>query len=205
MNKTVVATLLTAAVAVVSGCSGTGSPGRVPSRAGGITPGTVSVPWSEAAPFTPTFTAGASATAPPTAPTTAATTAPTTGEGCDTPSKALTEWAGYAIASHPGPISASALVFAATTKTGDWYVVALDREYVLDNGTLTGDHSRDLGLTNAVKRRTAESKLIPISRDHKGKLVITWENVSWDGETLTAGKAAAALAVTCLDAQQAAS
>jgi hypothetical protein len=33
-------------------------------------------------------------------------------------------------------------VYAASTDTGDWYVLAIDREHILDDGTLTGDVSR---------------------------------------------------------------
>ena len=118
---------------------------------------------------------------------------------CGTPSKALLDWAAMALAPHEGPITASAVVFAATTASGDWYVIGIDRAYVHDNGTLAGGRSRDLGLTNAVKRRTADSKVIPLGGERKGVMSVSWDSVSWNDDKLSAGEAAVDQAITCLD------
>ena len=120
---------------------------------------------------------------------------------CSTPPSALLDWAGVSIASHPGPITATTLVYAASTDTGDWYVLALDRQLVLDDGTLTGDHSRDLALTNALDGAPGSRKLIPLSEGSIGKgWKVTWDKVSWTGATLAAGQRAAERAIYCLDA-----
>lgn len=129
---------------------------------------------------------------------------PATGApACTTPPTALLEWAGVSIASHPGPIKAASLVYAASTGTGDWYVLAVDRQYVLDDGTLTGDHSRDLALTNALDASGEPRKMIPLSEGSNVKgWKVTWRNVNWSGDTLAAGQRAAQRAIECLDANQ---
>jgi hypothetical protein len=106
-----------------------------------------------------------------------------------------------AIAPHPGPVRASAMVRAARTDTGQWYVVALDREYVLDDGSATGDGSRTLGLTNAINHPGASSQMILIGEGGmRGNPSMTWHNVAWRGDRLAAGERAAERAVECLDA-----
>jgi hypothetical protein len=113
----------------------------------------------------------------------------------------LLDWAGVSIASHPGPIKAASLVYAASTGTGDWYVLAVDRAYVLDDGTLTGDHSRDLALTNALDESGGARQMIPLSEGGMGKgWKVTWRDVNWTGDTLAAGERAAEKAIECLDA-----
>ena len=68
---------------------------------------------------------------------------------CQDPSALLEAMAKTAIAPHPGPVRAATLVRAAKTRTGTWYVIGIDRAYVMDNGTPTGAASRALALTNA--------------------------------------------------------
>lgn len=141
---------------------------------------------------------GAGATGPKTA---AAGSADTADTSCDTPSKQLLDWAGVSIASHPGPIRGAALVHAGATDTGDWYVLALDREYVLDDDTPTGTGSRSVALTNAVDAVAGERKMIPLGDGEMGsRPLVTWDNVTWTGDTLAAGQRAAARALGCLDA-----
>ncbi|MGN6752686.1 MAG: hypothetical protein ACTHJJ_09040 [Intrasporangium sp.] len=124
----------------------------------------------------------------------------TTGLSCEKPSEAVLDWAGVAIASHPGPIKASALVRAATTETGDWYVLALDREYERDDGTTTGEGDRNVALTNGVTGDPDDRKMIPLGRSEIGGVPsVSWDNVTWTGETLAAGKRAAERVVSCLD------
>jgi hypothetical protein len=95
------------------------------------------------------------------------------------------------------------LVYAASTETDDWYVLAIDREYVLDNGSLAGGHSRDLALTNAIDGAPGSRKLIPISAGSLEKgWKVTWGNVAWSGDTLAAGQRAAERAIQCLDAMR---
>jgi hypothetical protein len=119
---------------------------------------------------------------------------------CEKPSKALLDWAGVAIASHPGPIKAAALVHAATTETGGWHVLAVDREYERDDGTTTGGGDRNVGLTNAVTGDPDERKMIWLGRSEIGGVpYVSWDNVAWTGETLAAGKRAAERVVACLD------
>lgn len=147
----------------------------------------------------------AEGSAQPVSPAAAHPRSPTTPEvlACSAPSQALLDWAGASSLGHPGPIRASSLVYAASTNTGDWYVLAIDREHVLDDGTLTGEVSRRLALTNAVKPPPEEAKLIPISEGGSGKpWRVTWYNVSWTGDTLAAGDRAAQRAIQCLDTSQ---
>jgi hypothetical protein len=114
----------------------------------------------------------------------------------------LLDWAGVSIASYPGPITASSLVYAASTDTGDWYVLAIDRDYARDDGTLAGGGSRSVALTNAVDP-AGPRKLIPLSEGGTGKgRQVSWRHVSWTGDTLAAGKRAAQLAIQCLDEGQ---
>ncbi|GAA1392283.1 hypothetical protein [Luteococcus peritonei] len=79
---------------------------------------------------------------------------------CTRPSEALLERAGVTIASHPGTWQGGALVEAATTNTGTWYVLAVDRGHQLDNGTATEGGSRSLALTNGP---TGGGRLIPLA------------------------------------------
>jgi hypothetical protein len=119
---------------------------------------------------------------------------------CESPSKRLLDWAGVSVASHPGPITSSALVFAATTDTGDWYVLALERGYVHDDGSPAEGSSRHLALTNAAGAGTNDPHLIDVgSGSRRGEVVQDWGKVSWSGETLAAGRRAADLAIDCLD------
>lgn len=145
---------------------------------------------------------GSAAPAPPAAAQAPSGSAPET-LACETPSQDLIDWAGEAIASHPGPIRAATVVYAASTDTGDWYVVGVDREHVYDDGTLTGDVPRYLGLTNGVDSPPGERRMIPISAGGEGKpWMVRWDYVSWTGDTLAAGERAAQLAIQCLDEQR---
>ncbi len=145
---------------------------------------------------------GSAAPAPPAAAQAPTGSAPET-LACETPSQDLIDWAGVSIASHPGPIRASTLVYAASTDTGDWYVMGVDREHVYDDGTLTGDVPRYLGLTNGLAPPPEERKMIPISAGGLGKpWMVRWDYVSWTGDTLAAGERAAQLAIQCLDEQR---
>jgi len=120
---------------------------------------------------------------------------------CEEPSKALLDWASVSIVGETGPILRSALVHAATTPTGDWYVLAVDRESVYDDGTSAGTGSRALGLTNAVDGKAERDQMIPLGTGPMGKpLMASWRRVSWTGSTLAAGRAAAERAIACLDA-----
>lgn len=160
---------------------------------------------SPAPPAQPSGARAADGSAQPVPPVAAQPRSPTTPEAlaCSVPSRALLDWAGASSLGHSGPIRASSLVYAASTDTGDWYVLAIDREHVLDDGTLTGDSSRRLALTNAVKPPPEERKLIPISEGSIGKgWKITWDSVSWTGDTLAAGQRAAQRAIQCLDTSQ---
>lgn len=168
------------AVVVASGC--TASPSAAP----------------PAQPLATGAADGSSQSAPPGA-------AGPTGEApeCTAPTRDLLDWAGVSIASYPGPITASSLVYAASTDTGDWYVLALDRDHVRDDGARTGDSSRSVALTNAVGTAPGSGKLIPLSEGGIGKdRMISWRNVSWAGDTLAAGQRAARLAIQCLDEAQ---
>ncbi|WP_076262865.1 hypothetical protein [Intrasporangium flavum] len=136
---------------------------------------------------------------------TSSSAAPARELACGTAPKALVERAATSIAAHPGTITGTSYVFAATTDTGDWYVLGLDRTYVHDDGSPglgpEGDHSRSLALTNAARRTDGSVAMIPLSVAVSDRLPVSWDRVSWSGETLAAGKRAAARAVECLDAQ----
>lgn len=125
---------------------------------------------------------------------------------CGTPPKSLVERASASIAAHPGPITATTYVFAATTDTGDWYVLGLDRTYVHDDGTPglgpEGDHSRSLALTNLARTTDGSVAMIPLSVAVSEKLPVSWDRVSWTGDTLEAGRRAADKAIACLEAQR---
>lgn len=177
---------LVAAVGVLSACSAS-APDEASSSASGISSNTT-------APGSVRATTSAPAPA-------AAATTPT----CSSPPTALVERAGMSIAAHPGTITATTYVFAATTDTGDWYVLGLDRTYVHDDGSRAvgpdGDHSRSLALTNPARRTDGEVAMIPLSVAVSEKLPASWDRVSWTGDTLAAGKRAAERAIACLDAQ----
>lgn len=115
----------------------------------------------------------------------------------------MLDWAIAAIAAHPGPIRASSMVRAATADSGTWYVVAIDREYVLDDGTPTGDGSRTLALTNAIDRPRSEANMIPLGDGGVGAMgkpvEPSWRNTTWRGDPLRAGERAAKRAIACLD------
>ncbi len=135
------------------------------------------------------------------------TTAPhPTALACGTAPKALVERAGMSVAAHPGAITATTYVFAATTDTGDWYVLGLDRAYVHDDGSPAlgpnGDHSRSVALTNAARKTDGAVAMIPLSVDVSDRTPVSWEHVSWTGDTLAAGQRAAQRAIACLDAQR---
>lgn len=204
MRKRAVAPVLLS-IAITSGCAVQNGEDLVTFPAVRTTTWT----WAPPSTATPTPSATPSAmvtTSPPTTSpvtTTASPSAsPTPSPTCDKPSKALLDWAAISISTDPGPVTASALVFASKTATGNWYVVAIDRALVRDDGTLAGGHSRALGLTDVVKRRSETSKLIALGGEVKGKLAVSWHNVSWEGATLAAGKRAVARAIACLDAAQ---
>ena len=131
---------------------------------------------------------------------------PATGLACGTAPKPLVDRAGMSIAAHPGPIIATTYVFAATTDTGDWYVLGIDRKYVHDDGSLAtgpnGDHSRSLALTNQARKTDGTVAMIPLSVDVSDRTPVAWDHVSWTGDTLAAGQRAAQRAIACLDAQR---
>ncbi|WP_323096154.1 hypothetical protein [Intrasporangium sp. YIM S08009] len=122
---------------------------------------------------------------------------------CGTAPKALVERVATSVAAHPGTITGTSYVFAATTDTGDWYVLGIDRTYVHDDGSPglgpEGDHSRSLALTNAARKTDGSVAMIALSVAVSDKLPVSWDRVSWTGETLAAGKRAAARAMECLD------
>lgn len=110
--------------------------------------------------------------------------------------------AGNVIVGDNGPFLGSTLVHAARTKTGDWYVLAVDRASVYDNGRQSGSGSRALGLTNATRGHVDGSTMIRIGGGRlRGRVRMDWSRVSWTGDTLAAGKAAARRAIQCLDAE----
>lgn len=125
---------------------------------------------------------------------------------CGTPPEALVDRAGMSVAAHPGPITATTYVFAATTDTGDWYVLGLDRAYVHDDGTPAegpdGDHSRSLALTNESRTTDGEVAMIPLSVAVSDRTPVRWDRVSWTGDTLAAGRRAADTAIACLESQR---
>jgi len=138
--------------------------------------------------------------APSQVPSQPAATTPLT---CGKPSAGLLAWTVNALASYPGRFRAATVVRAATTETGDWYVVAADREGAYDNGEPTGSGERVLGLTNSLRGPGDGKHLIPLGVGRVGgKPTVTWHDVRWDGTTLAAGRRAVAKAVTCLDEQR---
>lgn len=79
-------------------------------------------------------------------------------------------------------------------------MVGIDRAYVTDDGTPTGRTSRSIALTNA----PAGANFIPLGEgDTQKPLDASWDQVSWSGRRLDAGKRALAKAVSCLDATSA--
>ena len=133
-------------------------------------------------------------------------TASPTAFSCGTPPSALVERAGMSIAAHPGQITATTYVFAATTDTGDWYVLGIDRSYVHDDGSPgagpEGDQSRSLALTNRARTTDGAVAMIPLSVAVSERLPVSWDRVSWTGDTLAAGKRAADRAIACLEDQR---
>jgi hypothetical protein len=169
---------------------------------------TASASIDQPAPTTPVTTT-ASMTATTTNATGSTTTTPAppaTALACGTAPKGLVDRAGMSIAAHPGAITATTYVFAATTDTGDWYVLGLDRAYVHDDGTPAlgpnGDHSRSLALTNPARAADGTVAMIPLSVDVSDRTPVSWDHVSWTGDTLAAGQRAAQRAIACLDAQR---
>ncbi|HET7800791.1 MAG TPA: hypothetical protein VFL38_10240 [Humibacillus xanthopallidus] len=170
---------LAAAVMALAGC--TSSPGS-----------------SDSSGAATSTTAAAPATSPASGPTNdPAVTARVL--ACGTAPKALVDQASQSIAAHPGAITATAYVFAATTDTGDWYVLGLDRDYVHDDGSPAGGASRSLALTNLSRRGTHGVAMIPLTVGLSERTPISWDRVSWTGDTLAAGQRAAKRAVECLD------
>jgi hypothetical protein len=130
---------------------------------------------------------------------------PATALACGTAPKVLVDRAGMSIAAHPGAVTATAYVFAATTDTGDWYVLGVDRKYVHDDGSPAmgpnGDHSRSLALTNQARKTDGTVAMIPLSVDVSDRTPVSWDRVTWTGDTLAAGQRAAQRAIACLDEQ----
>lgn len=120
---------------------------------------------------------------------------------CGTPETRLIEWAKVGLATHSGPVTATTLVPAATTPTGAWSVLGVERRYVYDDGTEAGGASRTFALVNGTD--ADQRKLIPIAtastQAGSSGLHEDWSAVSWTGETLAAGKEALAYAVDCID------
>ena len=176
-------------VGVLAGCTASASIDQpVP-----VTPGTT----------TPSMTATAtnatgSSPTPPAPPATAL--------ACGTAPKPLVDRAGTSVAAHPGAITATTYVFAATTDTGDWFVLGIDRKYVHDDGSAAmgpnGDRSRSLALTNQARTTDGTVAMIPLSVDVSDRTPVSWDRVSWTGDTLAAGQRAAQRAIACLDAQR---
>lgn len=114
---------------------------------------------------------------------------------CQQPAASVVETAKLALAAHPGPVRSATVVRAARTSTGTWFVVGIDRAYIHDDGTLAGGASRSLGLTNA----PAGDTIIPLGEGTaQQRLRLSWDNVSWTGETLRAGRRAARTVIDCL-------
>ena len=120
---------------------------------------------------------------------------------CGEPPQNVLDWADVSIASFDGPVIGAVVVFAATTPTGDWYVLGIDKLYQTDAGeTEPGEGARLLGLTNAVNPAPGDRSMIDLGRFELGQPAhATWGSVSWTGETLQDGIAAAERAVECLD------
>lgn len=144
--------------------------------------------------------------APKPRPEPTATSAPATEAAqplsCEKTWPVLLKRAGNAIVGETGPFVGSTLVHAARTKTGDWYVLAVDRASVYDNGQQSGSGSRALGLTNATRGHVDGSTMIPIGGGQlRGRVRMDWSRVSWTSDTLAARKAAARRAIQCLEAE----
>lgn len=189
-GRRAVAITVAVTAAALTGCTSASTP---PSASPSATVGTV------------TRSTENSSTSATTSSATESSAAPATALACGTPPKALVERAGMSIAAHPGTITATSYVFAATTDTGDWYVLGVDRAYVHDDGSPAegpdGDHSRSLALTNLARTTDGEVAMIPLSVAVSERLPISWDLVSWTGETLAAGRRAAQRAMDCLDEQ----
>jgi hypothetical protein len=65
-----------------------------------------------------------------------------------------------------------------------------------------GDHSRSLALTNQARKTDGTVAMIPLSVDVSDRTPVSWDRVSWTGDTLAAGQRAAQRAIACLDAQR---
>lgn len=120
---------------------------------------------------------------------------------CGEPPVDVLDWAEISVASHPGPVTAAAVVYAATTATGDWYVLAVDRLFETDDGTtVEGEGTRSLGLTNTVNPPPGEPLMVDLGHGAIGETVTPeWGSVTWTGDTLDAGDRAAARAQECLE------
>lgn len=122
--------------------------------------------------------------------------------GCGEPPQHLIDGLGTSSDTRPGPVIGAVVVFAATTDTGDWYVLGVDRLHEDEaGGTTPGDGSRSLALTNAVNPPVSgDPTVIPLGTAALGEqATASWERVTWTGETLQSGRAAAERAVDCLD------
>ena len=165
---------LAAGVAVTGACS---APAPAPGQASSHPPTTTTSTSAPAARAT-----GVGSGAPSAATSAPVPAATTTTVAWGTPPKALVERASMSIAAHPGRITATSYVFAATTDTGDWYVLGLDRTYVHDDGSPAegpdGNHSRSLALTNLARTTDGAVAMIPLSVAVSERLPISWDRVS---------------------------
>ena len=119
---------------------------------------------------------------------------------CERPPQPILEQALAAVASHPGPVTHAASVFAATTATGDWYVLAVERGYVHDDGSPAEGRSRSLALVNTAGARAGDPQVVDIGLGGKsGDVSPDWHRVDWSGPTLEAGRRAARTAIACID------
>lgn len=119
---------------------------------------------------------------------------------CGEPPVEVLEW-GPPSDDEPGPVTAAAVVYAATTGTGDWYVAAVERiPETSDGATGDGEGTRSLALTNIVNPPPGEPQMIDLGQGALGETVpADWSSISWGGETLEAGNRAAARAQACLE------
>jgi hypothetical protein len=121
---------------------------------------------------------------------------------CATPSEALVQRGSDVLAAHPGPVTATTLVPAAVTDTGQWYVLGIDRAYATDDGTLAGGSSRGLAVTDA-DADPDHAVVIPLTHGpRRSSRAARWTRVTWTGDILARGKSAAARAFACLDEQR---
>lgn len=117
---------------------------------------------------------------------------------CTEPSKELLDWAGVSVASHPGPWLRTALVPAGKTSTGTWYVLAVERGYVHDDGSRAEGSSISVALTNQPDA-PVEAKVIPLAEGEAGNPVaVSWQNVNWDAAQRARGEAAVDAALACI-------